>query len=61
MNIKEARELKQGSRVFTTDNRSFVFIALNADKDIIVECESSVKGWITLLRILCQPSGAKDE
>ena len=60
MNLKEARELKQGSRIFTTDNRSFVFIALDEEKDIIVECESSVKGWITLLRTQCQPSGASD-
>jgi len=55
MNLKEARALKQGNRVFTTDNRSFVFIALDCNKDIIVECKSAVKGWITLLRIQCQP------
>jgi len=51
MNIKEAKKLKQGERIFTTDNRSFVFMALDDHKDIMVECKSSIKGWITLLRI----------
>ena len=53
MNLKEARALEQGDEVVDTEGISYAFIALDKEKDILVECRSAVKGWITLLRVLC--------